>query len=630
MYISKVRINNFRSLRDICVNLRNTNILIGPNNSGKTSFLEAINYAIGWKSVTPQEDDFFIADPEQLDPKKAEPIKIILDFYEGYIDEERFSSSIDQTFDGIIQYDENLVKDDDEPIKFIRLKYQYGYVKESGKFVESREFLDGNDKSIIGRNTGVRREHTSFFPFFYLEALRDIKKEIRTRSSFWGKIKTSIDYSDKETEINKLISSLDEVLVKSEPRLNDLIRRLKEIQNTVKISDEEDSLFLQAFSNRSWELLDGLNLYLKTANSNISLPIDKHGMGTQNIATLIIFNVYLEVLLPELIENPETTPIIGIEEPEAHVYPHSQRAMFEQLVKMRGQKIISTHSPYIVDQADIYDYILFRNLNGETTVRRIPEFKTDFSFKYGLPKIAYEKQAYFGRDDIHSLRRYIQFKNTELLFSSVFLMFEGDSEKVFFELLAPAFLGSSLGRLGVSIISCDGQAYSNFLKIARKEALHIPWLIFSDGESETMENVRKAVLSNGFSGNDFDTKIVFLPEGDDFESFYIDWLGEDVLYEIISYKYGDKALEFFQKEQVKNTQSRAERDSQKKCENCGVSINGIKVSENVELVGKNLINRFIDSRGKTIFGEHIAEYVLSHHVILPYEIHEILNKIRSI
>ncbi|MCD1259882.1 ATP-dependent endonuclease [Paenibacillus athensensis] len=603
MYISRVRIKNFRSLQNIDLRLREMNVLIGPNNSGKTSFLEALNFAIGYKSSTPQEDDFYVENASSFDPKTALPIEIVLDFYEGYLSEDRFSETTLQTFDGIIQYEQDLVKEDEEPIKYIRLKYQYGYNSESGKYVETRIFLDFNDNPIIGRSTGVKKEHISFFPYFYLETLRDIKREISNRASYWGKIKRSVDYSSKEKKINRLITMLDKLLLQSEPKLNDLVDKLKDIQKSIKISEESDSIFLQVFSRRTWELLDGLNLYLKTANSNISLPIERHGMGTQNIATLTIFHAYLVLLLPELVENSETTPIIGVEEPEAHVYPHAQRAMFDQLSTMKGQKIISTHSPFVVDQAGIYDYILFSNIGGVSHVRRIPEFKDHFKFKYGLPEVAYEKQAFFGTEDMHLLKRYVQFKNTELLFSSVFLMCEGDSEKIFFEMISQYYLGKSLGRYGVSIISCDGQAYSNILKIASTKALNIPWIIFSDAEVDTKETVREAVFSNGFTGDDFDNNVIFLPDGQDFEKFYIDWLGEEVLISIITKKYGHKALEIFQK---------AER------------------AKGIELNGKELINEFIDRRKKTNFGEYVAEHIINTRIDLHPELKKVFERVQAI
>lgn len=603
MFISKVQIKNFRSLRDVTVYLRDINVLIGPNNSGKTAFLEALNFAIGWKGETPQEDDFYVVDGERFDPKEAEPIQVILEFREGFEPETRFSEQIEERFGGrVFQYDQDVVRAGNDPIRYVLLQYEYAYDAETGRYVERRKFLDQTGRPIEDM-TVSKSDHLSFFPYFYLETLRDIKKEVGNRASFWGKLKDSVDYSSKAEEITALVDQLNQLLV-SEARLGEVTERLKSIQSSLRISTDPDNIYLQAISKRSWELLEGLSIYLKTANSNIALPIDKHGMGTQNIATLTIFNAYLELLLPELIQNEETTPIIGIEEPEAHVYPHSQRAVFEQLQGMKGQKIVSTHSSYIVDQADVYDYVLFRNVNGETQVKQVPQYKAGFTFKYGLPQQAYAAQAFFREGDLHMLRRYIRFKNTELLFSTLFLMCEGDSEKIFFEMIAPRELQGSLGRYGISIIACDGRAYTNFLRIAKREALDLPWLIFSDGEEDTREKVRDAIFSNGYSEEELNRDVLFLPDGMDFEAYCIEWLGVEAFKAIITEKYRRRTWEIF--------------------------VNELKEEwPGKEFSEKEAINEFIDRSKKTIFGEYIAEYVLTHGIELPEGMRNLFRKIEE-
>ena len=46
MRLTTVEIRNFRCLRDVAVDLDETTVLIGENNSGKTAFLEAIRICL--------------------------------------------------------------------------------------------------------------------------------------------------------------------------------------------------------------------------------------------------------------------------------------------------------------------------------------------------------------------------------------------------------------------------------------------------------------------------------------------------------------------------------------------------------------------------------------------------------
>ena len=46
--IDKIRIKNFRALRNIEVTLKPITLLVGANNAGKTTFLKALNSVLGF------------------------------------------------------------------------------------------------------------------------------------------------------------------------------------------------------------------------------------------------------------------------------------------------------------------------------------------------------------------------------------------------------------------------------------------------------------------------------------------------------------------------------------------------------------------------------------------------------
>jgi AAA15 family ATPase/GTPase len=46
--IETLRIQNFKSIKDATVNLKDVNLLIGPNNSGKSNFFAALDFLKDW------------------------------------------------------------------------------------------------------------------------------------------------------------------------------------------------------------------------------------------------------------------------------------------------------------------------------------------------------------------------------------------------------------------------------------------------------------------------------------------------------------------------------------------------------------------------------------------------------
>ena len=73
--IEQVRISNYRSLKYIDVKLGMMNVLIGPNNSGKSNFLHALELSVnGSRNLS--EEDIYVADGERLKGEKQAIIDI--------------------------------------------------------------------------------------------------------------------------------------------------------------------------------------------------------------------------------------------------------------------------------------------------------------------------------------------------------------------------------------------------------------------------------------------------------------------------------------------------------------------------------------------------------------------------
>ena len=79
MRITRIEIENFRSIRHVVVDLGDTTVLVGPNNAGKTAILDALRIALtrrwGQRGTGFSEYDVHMAD-EAADPKTSCGVRI--------------------------------------------------------------------------------------------------------------------------------------------------------------------------------------------------------------------------------------------------------------------------------------------------------------------------------------------------------------------------------------------------------------------------------------------------------------------------------------------------------------------------------------------------------------------------
>src|SRR5438445_8038634 len=106
MRITAVRIENFRSIKNLEVELADTTVFVGPNNGGKTAILEAVRIALmrrwGQRGTGFTEYDVHLA-TETDDPKASPGVTIELRAEEAAVGE--WPEGLHQALDDIIQAD---------------------------------------------------------------------------------------------------------------------------------------------------------------------------------------------------------------------------------------------------------------------------------------------------------------------------------------------------------------------------------------------------------------------------------------------------------------------------------------------------------------------------------------------
>ncbi|MFC1713301.1 ATP-dependent endonuclease [Candidatus Poribacteria bacterium] len=564
MKLREITIRNFRSLVDVNIPIGDTTVLIGANNSGKTTLLDALQIALTRISTgrgTPfDEYDYHMSRPGDS-PETSEGIVVELWFREDRSDE--WSEPLVQALADIIQT---------EPINdldSIGLRVSSRYDEATKECVHKSEFLtlDGQPLGGRGANPSNLARFSSYIRLFYLSAIRDPSDEFSPRSYYWGRILRDLKISEEQRKtLGEELSKLNDALLKADPRLDQVRASLDKVQGIMALETGENTS-IQALPLKPWDLMSRSEVVIKARGSKIDFPISRHGQGMQSLSVLFLFQAYIDVLLKPAFE-PETEAILTLEEPEAHLHPQATRALAANLSEIKSQKIVSSHSPYFIQEIPFTQIRMFRRSGPlskvlyvkRTFTAKVPstpillKFCENSALKFSynqstnilnvngrmeegerrrllrtysrqtdvceqLEQLYRESQSYLSDDELTGLYTYANRIRGEVFFARAWLLCEGQSEYLLFRYLAE-LLDRPLDQAGVTVVDFQNNGSpGSFVGLA--EALGIPWIMVCDNDDAGRAFIEQ-VENRGLTDPETEELIrPFIGEGVDLETFLV-------------------------------------------------------------------------------------------------------------
>lgn len=416
MQVCRIRIQNFRGIRKADLLLPKHAVLIGDNNTGKTTILEALDLVLGPERLTKSscidEHDFFegkytttskedrvpttydgegesgpeLQDDLDLHNESAPQIEIEVTITDlSDVQRTSFGDYAEWWDLGRSQIIEgaNLERVDAVGVsQAIRVTF-------IGRYVDKEDDFEGNTyftRSIEENETPERfgRRQKQICGFLYLRSIRtgsralslergsllDIilrLKEIRPK--MWEDTLANLEQftvaSNPDLGISGVLESINEALKKYVPKEWGVHPRLK-------------------VSNLTREHLRKIiTAFVATGEGDHAAPFYRQGAGTINLLVL--------AMLTQIAEDKQNV-IFAMEEPETAVPPYAQKRIVHEIRSLSAQSIFTSHSPYVLEEFNLSEtVVLFRRADGEliATEIELPEslkakrYRQEFRTRFG-------------------------------------------------------------------------------------------------------------------------------------------------------------------------------------------------------------------------------------------------------
>lgn len=439
-------------------------LVIGKNNSGKTSFLIVLQRFLSENKPEFVFEDFSLGVQQkilELENKllKAEEydeislsLKLIISYKETdslraasklLLDLDSSKTHLVILFEYVLMYEKylKLVKDYAEYRgKGIERDFQYYISNNMRKYFDIRikalEYGNEDNFKII-TNEVVQ----SIISMETIWAKRDVDNEqgkSKSLSVLAGKYYAANVSSDAEfPELQKQLSETDR-------SLSDIYQGIFSsiVDEIAKMSYNPKEAELSVLSTLSEKKIFQDNTTVKYKHRDTLLPEDYNGLGYLNLFA-IIFDIRIKLNHLAKKNNDEEYPtplnLLFIEEPEAHTHPQMQYIFINNIKKILKtyceelgqdfslQTIISTHSSHMVSQCDFKDIKYFyRETFTSVKSRSLKSLYAKMVNAKDDKKKEEQERAY------RFVKQYVTLNRAELFFADKAVLIEGDTERILF------------------------------------------------------------------------------------------------------------------------------------------------------------------------------------------------------
>ena len=366
MRISRIKIQNFRGIKSGELFFPKYAVLVGDNNCGKSTVIEAIDLCLGPERLSRHpiidEHDFYAGRYIDAEKKPVE-IKIevvVMDLSDEQAREFRYHIEWWNETDNTL-LDSPPPEGTDQPNVFpaLRVGFTGVYDVEEDDFTGSTYFLspvreDGGHDFF--KTTDKRR-----CGFLFLRTLRTGSRALSLeRGSLLDII---LRLQDKQLQMwEEVLEELRKLPVaeKKELGISDILSSVQEAVRSFVPSDWANNPCMRVSDLTRESLRKSLTVFMGTGaklddGTDHAAPFQHQGTGTINTLVLALLS-----LIADLKQNV----IFAMEEPEIAIPPHTQKRIVDSVCKRSAQAIFTSHSPYVIGEFKPSQVLVLRRENG--------------------------------------------------------------------------------------------------------------------------------------------------------------------------------------------------------------------------------------------------------------------------
>nr|WP_175984369.1 AAA family ATPase [Burkholderia vietnamiensis] len=352
MRVAQVKVQNFRGIADGLVQLAGHSVLVGDNNAGKSTLLEALDLVLGPERLARRpvidEHDFYAG---RYLAEDGTSVPITVEVIVADLSEEQYRHFRDHIEWWDCNANALLVgpppEGTDQPHvgPALRVFFKGLYDAEEDDFVGNTFFAI--PQLPTGDFVGFRTADKRLCGFLFLRTLRTGSRALSLeRGSLLDVILRLQDTRVKMWE--DLLAALRALQVAEKPELG-IVSLLASVQEAVRQfvpSDWAENPHMRVSDLTRETLRRTLTVFMGTGatrpdGTNFAAPFQHQGTGTINTLVLALLSI-----IAELKQNV----IFAMEEPEIALPPHTQKRIVNSVRSKSAQAIFTSHSPYVLEE----------------------------------------------------------------------------------------------------------------------------------------------------------------------------------------------------------------------------------------------------------------------------------------